>query len=88
MAVSMGPELGVLVAAVGLGLALSGAAGDVVGESKSADESVGDMLACWHVGLWVGMLDPVLKWLMCWVMAAEVDHMDGRLVLVGVESWR
>ena len=52
--VSMGPELGVLVAAVGLGLALSGAVGDVVGESKSADESVRDMLACWIVGWVVG----------------------------------
>ena len=53
-AVSMGPELGVLVAAVGLGLALSGAVEDVVGESKSTDESVGDMLACWIVGWVVG----------------------------------
>ena len=43
---------------------------------------------CWHVGLWVRLLDPVLRWLMCWVMAAEVGHMDERLVLVGVESWR
>ena len=46
------PELDVLVAAVGLGLALSGAVGDVGGESKSTDDSVGDMLACWIVG-WV-----------------------------------
>ena len=53
-AVSMGPELGVLVAAVGLGLALSGAVGDVGGESKSTDDSVGDMLACWIVGWVVG----------------------------------
>ena len=53
-AVSMGPELGVLVAAVGLGLSLSGAVGDVVGESKSTDESVGDMSACWIVGWVVG----------------------------------
>ena len=51
---SMRPELGVLVAAVGLGLALSGAVGDVVGESKSTDESVGDMLTCWIVGWIVG----------------------------------
>ena len=59
--VSMGPELDVLVAAVGLGMALSGAVGDVGGESKSTDDSVGDMLACWIVG-WVvesdaGMVD-------------------------------
>ena len=53
-AVSMRPELGVLVAAVGLGLALSGAVGDVGGESKSTDDSVGDMLACWIVGWVVG----------------------------------
>ena len=53
-AVLMGPELGVLVAAVGLGLALSGAVGDVGGESKSTDDSVGDMLACWIVGWVVG----------------------------------
>ena len=53
-AVSMGPELGVLVAAVGLGLALSGAVGDVGGESKSTYDSVGDMLACWIVGWVVG----------------------------------
>ena len=39
---STGPGLGVLVAAVGLGLALSGAVGDVVSESKSTDDSVGD----------------------------------------------
>ena len=50
----MGPELGVLVAAVGLDLALLGAVGDVVGESKSTDDSVGDMLACWIVGWVVG----------------------------------
>ena len=53
-AVSMGPELDVLVAAVGLCLALSGAVEDVVGESKSTDDSVGDMLACWIVGWVVG----------------------------------
>ena len=53
-AVSMGPELDVLVAAVGLGLALSGAVGDVGGESKSTDDSAGDMLACWMVGWVVG----------------------------------
>ena len=53
-AVSMGPELGVLVAAVGLGLVLSGAVGVTAGESKSTDESVGDMLACWIVGWVVG----------------------------------
>ena len=52
-AVSMGPELGVLVA-VGLGLALSGAVGDEVGESRGTDESVGDMLECWIVGWVVG----------------------------------
>ena len=51
---SMGPELGVLVAAVGLGLALSGAVGDVGGESKSTGDSAGDMLACWIVGWVVG----------------------------------
>ena len=51
---SMRPGLGVLVAAVGLGLALSGAVGDVGGESKSTDDSVGDMLACWIVGWVVG----------------------------------
>ena len=45
-AVSMGPELDGLVAAVGLGLALSGAVGDVVGESESTDDSVGDMWTC------------------------------------------
>ena len=53
-AVSMGPELDVLVVAVGLGLALSGAVGDVVGESESTDDSVGDMWACWIVGWFVG----------------------------------
>ena len=52
-AVSMGPKLGVLVA-VGLGLALSGAVGDEVGESRGTDESGGDMLACWIVGWIVG----------------------------------
>ena len=77
-AVLMGPELGVLVAAVGLGLALSGAVGDVGGESKSTDDSVGDMLACWIVG---------------WVVGSGAEMVDvlgdgGRLVLVGVESWR
>ena len=51
--VSMGPGLGVLVDAVGLGLALSGAVGDAVGESKSTGESVG-MWACWIVGWFVG----------------------------------
>ena len=45
-AVSMGPGLGVLVDAVGLGLALSGVVGDAGGDGKSTDESVGDMLAC------------------------------------------
>ena len=53
-AVSMGPGLGVLVDAVGLGLALSGAVGDEVGESRGTDESGGDMLACWIVGWIVG----------------------------------
>ena len=42
----------------------------------------------WHVGLRVGLLDPVLRWLMSWVMGAEGGHMDGQLVLVGVGSWR
>ena len=53
-AVSMGPGLGVLVDAVGLGLALSGVVGDAGGDGKSTDESVGDMLACWMVGWVVG----------------------------------
>ena len=53
-AVSMGPELGVLVAAVGLGLALSEAVGDVGGESESTDDSVGNMWACWIAGWVVG----------------------------------
>ena len=53
-AVSMGPGLGMLVAAVGLGLVLSGAVGDVVRESKSPGDSVGDMLACWIAGWVVG----------------------------------
>ena len=53
-AVSIGSELGVLVAAVGLGLALSVAVGVAVGERKSTDESVRDMLACWIVGWVVG----------------------------------
>ena len=53
-AVSMEPELGVLVDAVALGLALSGAVGDEIVESRGADDSVGDMLACWIVGWWVG----------------------------------
>jgi hypothetical protein len=52
--VLMGPELGVLVDAVALGLALSGAIGDEVGESRDTDDSVGDMLACWTVGWVVG----------------------------------
>ena len=52
-AVLMGPELGVLVDAVGSCLALSGAVGDAVGESKSTGDSVG-MLACWVVGWFVG----------------------------------
>ena len=43
---------------------------------------------CGHVELRVGLLDPVLRWLMCWVMAAEGGHMNGQLVLVGVGSWR
>ena len=34
-----------------------------------------------------GLLDPVLGWLMCWVMAAE-SHIDGRFVLVGVKIFR
>ena len=51
---SMGPGLGMLVAAVGLGLVLSGAVGDVVSESKSPGDSVGDMLACWIAGWVVG----------------------------------
>ena len=54
-AVLMGPELGVLVDAVGLGLALSGAVGDAVGESKCTGESVG-MWACWIVGWFVGSI--------------------------------
>ena len=52
--VLMGPGLGVLVDAVGLGLALSGAVRDAGGDGKSTDESVGDMLACWMVGWVVG----------------------------------
>ena len=39
---------------LGLGLALSGAVGDVVGESESTDDSVGDMWACWIAGWVVG----------------------------------
>ena len=52
-AVSMGPELGVLVAAVA-GVRFGRAVGDVVGESRSTDDSVKDMLACWIVGWVVG----------------------------------
>ena len=53
--VSMGPGLVLLVDAMELGLALSGAVGDEVGESKDTNESVGDMLACFDCGLdcWV-----------------------------------
>ena len=58
-AVLMGPELGVLVDAVGLGLALSGAVGDAVGESKSIGESVG-MWACWIVGWFVGSIAAIV----------------------------
>ena len=54
VAVSMGPELGVLVDAVALGLALSGAVGNEVVESRGTDDSVGDMLACWIVGWFIG----------------------------------
>ena len=53
-AVSMGHELGVLVDAVALGSALSGAAGDEVVESRCTDDSVVDVLACWIVGWVVG----------------------------------
>ena len=53
-AVSMGPGLGVLVDAVGLGLALSGAVGNAGGEGESTDESDRDMLACLMVGWVVG----------------------------------
>jgi hypothetical protein len=53
-AVSMGPGFGVLVDAVGLGLALSGAVEDAGGEGKSTDESGRDMLACLMVGWVVG----------------------------------
>ena len=42
---------------------------------------------CGHVELRVGLLDPVLRWLMCWVMAAE-SYIDGRFVLVGVKICR
>ena len=45
-AVSMRPELGVLVNAVALGLVLSGAIGYEVGERRGTDGSVGGMLAC------------------------------------------
>jgi hypothetical protein len=51
-AVSMGPELGVLVDAVELCLVLSGAVGDEVFQSRGTDDSVG--LACWIVGWVVG----------------------------------
>ena len=53
-AVLMGPELGVLVDAAAFGSALSGAVGDEVVESRGVDDSVGDMLACWIVGWFVG----------------------------------
>ena len=49
-AVSMEPELGLLVDAVALGLALSRAVGDEIVGSRGTDDSVGDMLACWIVG--------------------------------------
>ena len=52
--VSMEPELGLLVDAVALGLALSRAVGDEVVGSRGADVSVGEMLACWIVGWLVG----------------------------------
>ena len=39
---------------MGLELDLSVAVGVAVGESKSTDGSVGDMLACWNVGWVVG----------------------------------
>ena len=53
-AVSMEPEVGLLVDAVALGLALSRAVGDEIVESRGAEDSVGDMLKCWIVGWLVG----------------------------------
>ena len=53
-AVSMEPELGLLVDAVALGLALSRAVGDEIVGSRGTDVSVGEMLACWIVGWLVG----------------------------------
>ena len=53
-AVSMEPELGLLVDAVALGLALSRAVGDEIVGSGGTDVSVGEMLACWIVGWLVG----------------------------------
>ena len=53
-AVSMVPELGLLVDAVALGLALSRAVGDEIVVSRGTDVSVGEMLACWSVGWLVG----------------------------------
>jgi hypothetical protein len=53
-AVSVEPELGVLVGAVALDLALWRAVKDEIVESRGADDSVGDMLACWIVGWSVG----------------------------------
>jgi hypothetical protein len=52
--VAMEPELGLLVDAVALGSALSGAVGDEIVVSRGTDVSVGDMLACWIVGWLVG----------------------------------
>ena len=79
-AVSAGSELGVLIAAVMLGLALSVAVGVPVGGSRSTDDSVGVMLACWIVGWVVGSGAEIVDVL-------GDGGMDGRLVLVGVESW-
>jgi len=53
-AVSREPELGLLVDAVALGLALSRAVGDEIVGSGGTDVSVGEMLACWIVGWLVG----------------------------------
>jgi len=53
-AVSMVPELGLLVDAVVLGLALSRAVGDESVGSRGTGVSVGGMLACWIVGWLVG----------------------------------
>ena len=53
-AVSREPELGLLVDAVALSLALSRAAGDKIVGSGGTDVSVGEMLACWIVGWLVG----------------------------------